>query len=234
MKIEHRTIPDAADSIPEGTVHVYSTALTPAVAARDESLLTPNERQRAGRFRMPRVREQFVACRGQLRRLLAGYTGLTPHDVPIQYLDGGKPVLPPTFGVEFNVSHSDGFAVFAISRSRVGVDVERDRTMPQAHDLVERFFSRDERDRLLKLHEPELSAAFFRCWTRKEAILKAVGRGIQSLECCTVSIDETTEPRLLQLVDTPDAARRWQMFAWRPATGIIAAGAVERPDGDAS
>src|SRR5688572_21494529 len=121
----------------ERETHVYSVALGEPTSFLP--LLTDDERSRASRFRLERVRDQFVVARGRLRQMLGNYTDLSPTTVPLLYADGGKPYLPDEYGLHFNLSHTDGLAVLAFSRSRVGVDVERERIVPDADGLVSRF-----------------------------------------------------------------------------------------------
>ncbi len=208
-----------------GETHVYAAELATGEPFLEH--LTDDERTRAQRFRLGRVRDQFVASRGRLRTLLGRYLGLEPRTVPIWYADGGKPYVPER-PLEFNVSHTDGLAVFAVSRFRVGVDVEQCRIVPDADGLVARFFSRNEAATFAGLSPEHRHAAFFRAWTRKEAVLKAIGRGVQSLDCCDVTFLAHEPPRLLRLDDDAQAGQRWEVFTWEPAPGYCAAGAVER------
>lgn len=226
MSVVFREFDAAARDLPRGETHVYVTPL--GDAGPWLLLLTDGERQRAERFRLPRIRDQFVAARGRLRSLLAGYLNLDPHTVPILYADGGKPYLPTEWALHFNVSHTDGLAVFAIGRSRVGVDVERVRTVPDAEGLVTRFFTTRECRQFLALPPPARPAAFLRAWTRKEAVLKAIGRGVRSLDCCDVTFADGEAPALLEFEGDRSAGAGWELFAWDPAPGYLAAGAVER------
>jgi 4'-phosphopantetheinyl transferase len=208
-----------------GDTHVYVAHL--ADAGPFFPLLTDEERSRAERFRLARIRDQFVAARGHLRALLGRYLGIEPRAVPVLYADGGKPHLPAGCPLHFNVSHTDGLAVFAVGHARVGVDVERIRPIPDADGLVTRFFSRRECAQFHSLPPAERPAAFLRAWTRKEAVLKAIGRGVQSLDCCEVTFGEGEQPALLELDGKRSAAGSWELFAWEPAAGYMAAGAVE-------
>ena len=212
-------------AVPNGDTHVYVARL--GDAGRFWPLLTDEERARAERFRLARVRDQFVAARGHLRALLGRYLGLEPRAVPVLYADGGKPYLPDRFALHFNVSHTDGLAVLAVGNSRVGVDVERVRPIPDADGLVSRFFTRRECDQFQALPPPARPAAFLRAWTRKEAVLKAIGRGVQSLDCCDVTFGEDEPPAVLELDGDRSAGGRWRLFGWEPAAGYLAAGAVE-------
>lgn len=210
--------------VPVGETHVYTAALDDPVHYLP--FLTAEEQDRAGRFRLGRVRDQFVVARGRLRALLGHYLGLEPRAVPVQYADGGKPHLPAGYPLHFNLSHTDGLAVYAVGRARVGVDVERCREIPDADGLVSRFFSRRECDQFHALPPPARPAAFLRAWTRKEAVLKAIGRGVQSLDCCEVTFGEGEPPAVLTL-DGNRARDHWELFTWEPAAGYLAAGAVE-------
>jgi 4'-phosphopantetheinyl transferase len=212
-------------SVSDGETHVYAAPLGDADPYL--SLLTAEERERAGRFRLARVRDQFVAARGRLRALLGHYLGLPAQNVPVLYADGGKPHLPNGFPLQFNVSHTEGLAVYAVGTARVGVDVERCRTIPDADSLVTRFFSRHECARYHALSPADRPSAFLRAWTRKEAVLKAIGRGVQSLDCCEVTFGDDEPPALVRLDGDLGVGRRWQLFTWEPAAGYLAAGAVE-------
>ncbi|HKA06227.1 MAG TPA: 4'-phosphopantetheinyl transferase superfamily protein, partial [Gemmataceae bacterium] len=161
--------------------------------------------------------------------LLGHYLRLPPQEVPVLYADGGKPHLPAGFPLQFNLSHTDGLAVYAVGQARVGVDVERCRPIPDADGLVARFFSRRECEQFHALPADDRPAAFLRAWTRKEAVLKAIGRGVQSLDCCEVTFTDGEPTALLTLDGDTAAGRRWTLFTWEPAAGYLAAGAVERP-----
>jgi 4'-phosphopantetheinyl transferase len=213
-------------AVPNGDTHVYVAAL--GHARPFAHFLTDDERARAERFRLGRVRDQFIAARGNLRALLGRYLGVEPRAVPVLYAEGGKPHLPDGYPLHFNVSHTDGLAVFAVGHSRVGVDVERVRAIPDADGLVTRFFTRRECAEFHALPPAERPGAFLRAWTRKEAVLKAIGRGVQSLDVCDVSFADGGPPILRELEGDSRASTKWELFTWEPAAGYMAAGAVER------
>jgi 4'-phosphopantetheinyl transferase len=226
MAVVHCEIGSPRARLGAGETHVYAVPVAdPDAVAR---FLTDEERERASRFRLGRVRDQFVVARGFLRSLLGGYLALDPRAVPILYADGGKPHLPPEYSLHFNLSHTDGLAVFAFGHSRVGVDVERHRAIPDADGLVSRFFSRRECAEFETVAAEMRIEAFLRAWTRKEAVLKAIGRGVASLDCCEVNFIDDAEPRLLCLDGDENAGDDWELFTWQPAEGYLAAGAVER------
>lgn len=189
-------------------------------------LLTPDERDRAARYRAGTVREQFILGRGLLRRILAGCLGCAPHAVPITYILNGKPVLAG-LPLHFNVSHTNGLAVFAIARSRIGVDVERTRAIPDADGLVARFFSPAEQAAYRKLTAPQRPAAFFRGWVCKEAVIKAAGASVQYLDGFDVELDPARPPAVLAIRHSSLAGEGWRVADWEPAPGFAAAIAVE-------
>jgi 4'-phosphopantetheinyl transferase len=226
MPVVYCEIDSPRSQVLDGETHVYSAAL--GDASPYLPYLTDDEQARAERFRLRRVRDQFIAARGRLRELLGHYLNLRPQEIPLLYADGGKPHLPAELPLHFNLSHTDGLAVFAIGRSRIGVDVERYRTIADADNLVSRFFARRECEEFQALPASERQAAFLRAWTRKEAVLKAIGRGVQSLDCCEVTFVDGEAPRVRCLDGDNDAAKVWELFAWEPSPGYLAAGAVER------
>ncbi len=215
----------------DAETHVYVAPLCDA--GPFQPFLTADEQNRASRFRLARIRDQFVAARGQLRSLLGLYLGIPPSMVPVHYADGGKPQLPPEFPLHFNVSHTDGLAVFALGHTRVGVDVERDRPIPDAAGLVSRFFSKRECVEFQAIPQPLQQVAFLRAWTRKEAVLKALGRGVQSLDCCEVTFVDGEAPALRCMDGDARAAEKWELIAWEPVAGYLAAVAIEKASGAA-
>ncbi len=194
-------------------------------------VLSVEERARADRLRAPGGRERFVAGRRALRGILGGYLGLAAGDVAFCYGGRGKPALAGELGrrLEFNLTHSAGLALLVVvERRAVGVDVEEVRPMAEADRLVERFFSVREREAFRALAVADRLAAFFRCWTRKEAYLKATGEGLGlPLEGFDVSLGPAEPARLLNVEGRPGEAERWSMADLDPGPGFIAALAVE-------
>jgi len=164
-------------------VHIWRVHLDgqEAWVSRLERSLTHDEESRAGSFHFHRDRARFIMCRGALRILLGYYLSRPPQDLRFTCSREGKPSLSAEFGregIRFNVSHSDGLALVALARSReVGVDIERVRRV-DADAIAARFFSVPERVALRQLGQHLRAEAFFQCWTRKEAYLKATGAGL--------------------------------------------------------
>jgi 4'-phosphopantetheinyl transferase len=178
------------------------------------------------------VREQFIAGRGLLRRLLARCLGMPPHAVPITYILNGKPVLAGG-ALHFNVSHTNGLALIALAHRRIGVDVERTRSVPDAAGLVSRFFSPAEQQAYLLLPQGCRERAFFRGWVCKEAVIKAAGATVQYLDGFDVELDPDRPPAVLAVRHPMLAADGWMVAEWEPEPGFAAALAVEG-DGEVS
>jgi 4'-phosphopantetheinyl transferase len=146
-----------------------------------ESALSHDERNHANRFRSPVQKNEFIAARAALRDILAGYVGVPPGRLSFHYGSFGKPALSPMFGpcgIKFNMSHSFGMALLAVANAEVGVDIERIDPALAEEQLADRLFSVPEISSLRCLPLAMQPEAFFNCWTRKEAYLKAVGLGL--------------------------------------------------------
>lgn len=167
-----------------GEVHVWTLSTT-QVTARFEALLSDAEERRAARFARATDRNAFVVGRGALRTLVAGYTGKRAETIEFDAGPNGKPRVPPDgrLDLRFNLSHSGEIVVlgFAVG-DEVGVDVEQLRGFAARDELVCRFFTPRERDSYFAEAEDDRDACFFRLWTRKEAIVKAMGTGLAMLE----------------------------------------------------
>lgn len=220
--------------LPPGEIHVWSVRLDPP-AERVESLgrsLAPDEWERANRFRFDRHRRQYVVGRGALRTLLAAYLQTRPELVRFGYGDRGKPFLAGPFAgsdLRFNLTNSDELALVGFVRGiEIGVDVEFLKPMPDCEQIAERFFSESERIVLRGLPAHQKEEAFFNCWTRKEAYLKAVGTGLAApLDSFDVTLAPGEPPRMLTLEGDAARAARWHFRHFRPAEQYIGALAIE-------
>lgn len=162
-----------------GAVHIWLEWIDAARESEGSATLDDDELLRAGRFRFERDRRRFVARRAFLRRILAGYAGVAPVSIRYRRSDAGKPELLDSQGLAFSTSHADGLAIVAVAtQGEVGVDVERVRPVAEAHDLARRLFTDRESEHLGSLPAAMVSEAFLRLWTRKEAYVKALGRGL--------------------------------------------------------
>jgi 4'-phosphopantetheinyl transferase len=164
-----------------------------SLPARAEAVLSNEERERAGRMRAGLPRDEFIAARGALRLLLGWNLQTPPEDLHFTIGEHGKPLLPDA-GIDFNVAHARGCILLALSREgAVGVDVERLDREVEALDLAEAHFHPAEIAHIAAAQDT--SAAFFRCWTRKEAVVKADGRGLQLplADFCVLGESESTQ-----------------------------------------
>lgn len=188
--------------------------------------LSDDERARAGRFVFERDRNRFVVARGRLREILGRELSRAPGALRFTYSENGKPALDDGFGdLRFNLSHSESVAALALARAfELGVDVEFVR--PLKEDVAERFFSRRENEQLASLPADDQLAGFYRCWTRKEAIVKAIGEGLsRPLDSFDVSVAGDVPPVVERLEGEADAQRVWRLAHFVPAVGFIGAAA---------
>lgn len=142
-------------------------------------LLSSDERERVREYRSRDTAERYVVTRSLVRCVLSQQLGVAPPAVPVGRTEAGKPIV--TSGVHFNVSHSGNLVLLALSTDRdVGIDLERRREIPRVEALVERWLTPGEREDVGRriANGAELSDAFLRVWSCKEARLKALGVGI--------------------------------------------------------
>jgi len=204
-----------------------------------ESMLSEDETQRAARFHFPADRDRFIAAHGCLRDILTRYLPLEPRQLSFSTNAHGKPHLSTgllrvssEYGLDFNLSHSRDFALVAITRNRqVGVDIEYIREEIFREEIARRFFSEQEVSELLSLPSEQREAAFFNCWTRKEAYIKAHGLGLSlPLDSFDVSLAPGEPATLRATRPDPQEALRWTLKHLEVQPGYAAALAVEGKD----
>jgi 4'-phosphopantetheinyl transferase len=215
-------------SLGDNEIHVWHIDLTAQEAAIDSlsPLLDKDEKSRAARFIVPEPRIQFILSRAFLRIALGRYLQIEPREVRFQTAEHGKPELAEHSGLHFNLSHTDGATVIAITRAgQVGVDVERIRENMDPLQLGARFFSRQESEWLRSQPMSQRFAAFFACWTAKEAYVKACGSGLSApLDGFAVAIRPGDAELHLEIYGKPAESRRWSM--WRLDLGPELRGAL--------
>jgi len=151
----------------------------PGVDRLVETLLSGEERERAGGYRSHDTSVRYVVTRSLVRTVLSERLGVQPREVSVRRTEAGKPVV--LSGLHFNVSHSGDLVVLAVSTDRdLGVDLERRREVPRVDALVQRWLTAEEREELGRrvAEGADVSDAFLRVWSFKEARLKALGVGI--------------------------------------------------------
>lgn len=218
-------------------VHVWRARLDQPPLCVESLLgtLTDDERSRAERFKFLKDREHFIVARGTLRAIIGRYLQIEPSQLRFCYSDYGKPALVKDFAggaARFNLTHSHGLALFAVTCGReVGIDLEKLRPDLADGQIAERFFSAQEVRRLRELPRQQQGEAFFNCWTRKEAYIKARGEGLSMpLDSFDVSLVPGEPAELLDTRGDPQEASRWSLRELFPASGFVAAVAVEGSD----
>ena len=225
------TEPPQSLSLDTGAVHVWRISLDQPDDAleRFRGTLEPHEIERAGRFHFEKHRRHFIVARGFLRTVIARYLETQPQSLRFSYGAYGKPALESEHVLRFNLSHSHEIALLAVALdAELGVDVEHIRADFASEDIAQRFFSRAEVETFNALPTEEQVAAFFRCWTRKEAYIKAIGKGLsQPLDAFDVTLAPGVRPALLRAEQ--DDVSRWLLRDIDVGEGYAGALAVERP-----
>jgi 4'-phosphopantetheinyl transferase len=221
-----------ADPIDRSQVDLWRLALDAESSwvAELESVLSVDERARAARFRFERDRRRFVAARGLLRHILGRYLGIAARALHFRYGDFGKPELGDDRGapgLRFNLSHSGGLALLAVGRGRrLGIDVEDTGRAVDATRIAARYFAPGEALALGELPPEQRQQGFYRAWTRKEAYVKAIGRGLGTgLDRFAVSLGRCAE--LLSHEEDVSAPSRWVLIDVSLGARYAAALAVE-------
>lgn len=196
-------------------VHVWPVSIQASVAIIDQfrSLLSADETARAARLKFEHLQHSFILARGALRILLGRYLNTAPADLAFTYGAKGKPALAGPGSLQFNASHSGDLALFAFTMDcELGVDIEAVRSMPDMEDVSKRFFCADETAELMALSPGQRDQAFFLCWTRKEAYIKATGEGLSApLDGFRVTLRPGDPARMVHLECDPIAAHAWTL-----------------------
>ena len=228
---------DAAElALPADAVHVWRVTLDANATrlGRLEHHLSADERVRAARFRFDRDRSYFIAAKGLLREILSLYLNTLPNQLSFRYGAHGKPhlVREGYSDLRLNVSHSSGTALFAVTQGReVGVDIEHISPDVPVEKLAETVFSVPEKHSLTHLDDKTKRMAFFRLWTRKEAYMKADGRGVSlPLERIDVSSSDDRVTTLDERTGTWRTCERWMLRTFGAGQDHAAALAAEGQD----
>ena len=197
-----------------------------------EQILAADERTRANKFHFPKDRTHFIVARGALRAILGRYLSRDPRTLQFCYNQYGKPTLASEAGSDslfFNVSHSHGIALYAISHiQNIGIDIEYMRMDIECEQIAGHFFSPYEVSMLRALPKHMQHEAFFNCWSRKEAYIKARGMGLSlGLDQFDVSLAPAAPAAILNIREKDQDASRWSLYALFPGPGYKAALAVE-------
>lgn len=211
-------------------IHVLRISLLapPMEIANAMQILTEEERGRAATFRFLPDQRRFVLRRARLRQLLATYLATHPLELRLESGPQGKPFLAQPAGtdeIHFSCSHSGDLALIAVARGvELGVDLQQHQPMNEAEDLARRYFSASEIRELAQLPPALKIAGFYHCWTRKEAFIKAIGRGLSyPLNRFSVSLTPGQPAAILSAEDEPEAVSAWTMVSLEVAPDYSAA-----------
>ena len=222
--------------LPAKAVHVWRVTLDSKATRlrRLEQHLSADERARAARFYFEGDRRYFIAARGLFREIVSLYLNTVPHQLSFAYGAHGKPFLAQEgySNLRLNVSHSSGTALVAVTQGReVGVDIEHISQDVPVEKLAETVFSVPEKHSLTHLDGKTRRKAFFRLWTRKEAYIKADGRGVSlPLERIDVSSSEDRVATLDEAAGTWRTCERWMLQTFGAGQDHAAALAAEGQD----
>lgn len=217
----------------QGDVNVFAAPLD-VPAGRLEELaqwLSDDEWLRAKRFHLERDSKRFIAGRGLRREILGALLDVHPKQLIFSCGAFGKPQIAApvaAHSLHFNMAHSDSLAVYATAKHELGVDLERIRAMNEAEQIAARFFSPREKKCLMALPAEQRLEAFFNCWTRKEAYLKAIGLG---LDDCLEQIEVSLVPgEAAEILGVPHETQPWLLHSLIPAAEFVGALVIQQED----
>lgn len=214
--------------LPNDEIQVWSADLDVdrATFAKYWQLLSPDEKTRANKYRFSEDRRSYVAAKGILRILLAKYTQQSPQKIAFQYTDYQKPYI--SHDLQFNVSHSSGRGLFGfVHKIPIGVDIEYALQPVEIELIAPQFFTPNEAAALRSLPASMRLAGFYNCWTRKEAIIKAIGQGLSfPLDQFEVSLHPDQPAELLVAYWDKDEAQAWKVWSYAPFEDFKGAVAV--------
>ena len=220
--------------IDRNTVHVWRAYLQPALASERKFVdsLSQGEIDRAKRFIRQSDRDRYIFAHGLLRSILGAYVGCEPQQLVFETKEYHKPFLVSPVGsneIQFNLSHSKDMILIAVTGgTAVGIDVEHVRRVPDAPQIVNRFFSADERRFLNSLPPADFKEGFFDCWTSKEAFIKGIGKGLSyPLDKFSVIFSSEELDGMIYVHDGPVEAYGWKIIRLFPGPGYSGALAIE-------
>ena len=214
------------------SVGLWLVDLDAVASARGNELgdsLPRSERARGARFLQGSMRSRYLASREALRRILSDHYGLAPRDVELAYGQRGKPSLKGAehLGKHFSLAHCAGKALIATTtRAPIGVDIERIRLSVDVDRIASRFFTSEEAQNLADLPGHEKTRAFFSCWVRKEALVKATGDGFVSFR----GFEITCGSAPAQVLVAPGDAHAWSLSDLKLPADMVGAVALNASD----
>jgi 4'-phosphopantetheinyl transferase len=207
-------VPD--DGVRFPTVDIWQLALTASHYAVDDfsTLLAPDEISRASQYKFDHLSVAFCLSRAALRALLGAYLEVRPIEARLMYGPNGKPMVAGLTSVRFNLSHSGDIAVFAFTSDiQIGIDIERIHLIENIQEIAKQCLCSEEQSELASISSAELKTrAFFNCWTRKEAFIKATGEGLTvPLDSFCVTLMPESDARLKYVSGQPGRPETWSL-----------------------
>jgi len=218
---EWRTPPPHLTLDPQ-EVHVWRGILNRSASDLQayREILNPAEQQRARRFLSPKHGDTFIAAHGMVRHIIALYVNRPPAALRFDKGPYGKPFLayPIDQGISFNLSHSHKLALLAVtSLGAIGIDIEHIRPSRNFQAIADRIMSEEEKSQFRDFPAHQQPSAFLSCWTRKEAFVKAHGRGLGfPLHKFSVAFTPDNRPEMITMNDPSEAGSTWSMHAIFP------------------
>ncbi len=193
-------------------IWAFSQIQTESISKKLQAVLTMDELSRAEKYYTSELQNQYIVRRGILRTILSRYLDCFASEIEFCYSEWGKPQLDGN-QIHFNLSHSHDSVVVAVSKEPlIGIDIEFTVPIPDMKRVAEHHFSQSEQAILFALDESEQLKAFYQCWTRKEAFIKADGRGLGiALDSFDVTLAPDDTPQLLRIGDKHNVASQWSM-----------------------
>ena len=216
-------------------VHVWRSWLDPSRGDLNQikSSLSDDEHDAAKKFHFERDRTRYVMSHGILRKILSQYLSMPPDEIRFTRDEFGKPLLETNPGeIKFNLSHSESMALFSFTQSSsIGVDIEHIHPIKDIHLIAKSFLSSEEMEAFLEIPKEMQQGSFFRVWTRKEALSKAIGTGISMpLEQLEVGVNPEESPVLKISNRELLEPANWQLVDLNPAHNYVGAVAVENSE----
>lgn len=232
--IRQWNIPPKFLSIGEDQVHVWRIGLDllEQDLSKFSTILSENEANKSKKYYYEVDRIRYTVMRATVRMILGNYLGVAPGSLDIAHSHYGKPYLSNTsmaMDIHFNISHAGDLGLLAVAIGRhIGIDLEMVRLERSIESIARRFFTPEETGQLLSLPVSLRPEAFFTCWTRKEAFVKARGEGLSiPLDQFEVSFYPNDTPQLLYVRNDPGESGHWSMFHLNPGVDFVGALVVE-------
>lgn len=221
-------------------IHIWRADLSDALPEQERlyDVLSIDERKRASEYKFARDAQYYTCARGILRTILGRYLTIEPQNLNFIYNNYGKPYLDNERTInfiQFNLSHSKDLALYVFSKDyEVGIDLEEMKPLDNCVDIAQQFFSVQEATNLNAMQPAKRLESFYKCWVRKESVIKAIGQGLSfPLDQFTVSFADNTPARIVDLqTDDYINNKEWSLYSIDTIPGYQAAVTVIGPGFD--